>query len=154
MLAEACIYQMWQLVFIPLALSDCIEYEKNNPEFYCDDLILWDVSNNVWDARWERNKEAYRLYYDLKTRYELDEDKSPDLECLAIAREFYCAYQFPYCHDTEEERGICDFLCELWDSRCPDEEYDQFCKNSESQKCSWGGLVGISWIVAVMSLMI
>lgn len=83
---------MWQLVLLPAVFADCVGYEKNNPEFYCDDLILWDVSNKVWDERWERNKGAYALYFDLKTRYEQEEDNSPSLECLAIAREFYCAY--------------------------------------------------------------
>lgn len=60
----------------------------------------------------------------------------PTLDCLAIAQEFYCAYSFPYCTDTEPNRGVCNFLCDLWKNRCPAEPYDLYCGNNESTKCS------------------
>jgi hypothetical protein len=142
--------QIIPLVLITYVASTCIEYEPNNPPYYCEDIITWHVSQAVWDNRWSLNKQAYQLYFELKNKYELKEDDSPSLECLAVARKFYCSYSFPYCTVDEEERGVCDFLCDIWEKRCPDEEYERFCKDSESSRCSWAGMLSFVSMLLVI----
>ena len=140
-------------LLLGLAASQCVEYQKNYPSYYCDDFLDWEVSSAVYEERWQRNKEAYERYFDLKTRYlnKGDEDH-PKLECLAIARKFYCAYSFPYCTHDEPQRGICEFLCELWKDRCPEEDYEAFCASKESEKCSFSNALGILALLILIFL--
>lgn len=121
------------------ALS-CKDYEANNPRFYCDDIVKWQVSTDTQENAWALNKQAYSLYYDLKTRYvENSNSSAPSLSCLAVAREFFCAYSFPYCKDeiNDSKRGVCTFLCDIFKKRCPDEDHEKYCKNSKSTDCSY-----------------
>ena len=122
----------------------CKDYEANNPRFYCDDIVKWQVSSETQESAWALNKKAYSLYYDLKTRYvENSNSSAPSLSCLAVAREFFCAYSFPYCKDeiNDPERGVCTFLCDIFKKRCPDEPHDTYCKNSRSTDCSYSGML-------------
>lgn len=121
-------------------ISACSDYVANNPAFYCDDIVQWPVSSRVQSNAWTLNKQAYSLYFDLKTRYlDNNDTNAPSLSCLAVARQFFCAYSFPYCKDdiNESERGVCSFLCDIWKNRCPDEPYDLYCKNKASTDCSF-----------------
>jgi hypothetical protein len=134
---------MIYLVFLLLMIftHGCKKYETNNPRFYCDDIVKWKVSTETQENAWSLNKQAYSLYYDLKTRYVENKNSSaPSLSCLAVAREFFCAYSFPYCKDevNDPNRGVCTFLCDIFKKRCPDEDHHKYCKNSKSQDCSFG----------------
>lgn len=135
-------------IVVPLVfVSACSDYEANNPAFYCDDIVHWPVSSSVQSSAWTLNKKAYSLYFDLKTRYlDKNDTNAPSLSCLAVARQFYCAYSFPYCKDSvnEPERGVCTFLCDIWKNRCPDEPYDIFCKNKASTDCSFSVLLSFA----------
>ena len=124
--------------------SSCSDYEPNNPRFYCDDIVKWQVSAEVQEGAWALNKQAYSLYYNLKTRYvENSNSSAPSLSCLAVAREFFCAYSFPYCKDeiNDPKRGVCTFLCDIFKKRCPHEDHDTYCKNSKSTECSYAGFL-------------
>ena len=138
------------MIFIVVSfvlVSACSDYEPNNPAFYCDDIVHWPVSSSVQSSAWALNKKAYSLYFDLKTRYlDKNDTNSPSLSCLAVARQFYCAYSFPYCKDdvNEPERGVCTFLCDIWKNRCPDEPYNIYCKNKASTDCSFSVFLSIA----------
>lgn len=143
-------------LLLPTVFSECMIYKEHNPAFYCDDIVTWPVSAKVESEAFERSQSAFKLYYNLKTKYLSEEDPKPTLECLAVAREFYCAYSYPYCTDSEEERGVCEFLCDIWKDRCPDEYDDKnfiLCNNSESKNCSYGNwAVYSSLLIALMIL--
>lgn len=138
------------LALFSLVYSKCVEYEASNPPYYCEDIVTWDVSEAIYEDRWNLNKQAYQLYYTLKTKYEDLDSADPTLNCLAVARKFYCSYNFPYCTDDEDERGVCDFLCDIWETRCPKEEYKKYCKNSESSRCSWSKELSMIGILIIM----
>ncbi|OMJ82534.1 hypothetical protein SteCoe_16765 [Stentor coeruleus] len=133
--------------------SACEVYEPNNPNYYCDDIVRWPVAVDVQENAWALNKKAYSLYYDLKTRYlESNDTNAPSLSCLAVAREFFCAYSFPFCLDdvNEPKRGVCSFFCDIWATRCPNEEYDLYCKNKASTDCSFSVALMTSVIVYLL----
>mmetsp|Transcript_23668 Transcript_23668/g.41926 ORF Transcript_23668/g.41926 Transcript_23668/m.41926 type:complete len:141 (+) Transcript_23668:1812-2234(+) len=139
---------IWLLLTTVLA---CVEYEENDPPLYCEDIITWDVSPDVWKTRFERNNQALQYYYYMRDRYNSDEENKPSKDCLAIAREFFCSYTFPYCDSEDDpERGVCDFLCDIFEDRCPDEDSSVFCDTSESSQCSSAialAVVALSWLL-------
>ena len=91
------------------------------------------------------------LYFTLKEKY-LAGNSTTD--CLAVAREFYCAYSYPYCLDdvNDPHRGVCQNLCSIWASRCPNEEYNLFCENAPTTDCSKAQYFIISILLALMLL--
>lgn len=114
-------------------------------------MLTWDVSPAVWRTRFERNNQALQYYYYMRDRYNSNEANKPSKDCLAIAREFFCAYSFPYCDsDDDPERGVCSFLCDIFESRCPDEDSSVYCDNSENSRCSSGvalAALALSWLL-------
>lgn len=130
----------------------CATYEPNNPAYYCDDIVLWPVATDIQENAWTYTKKAFSLYHDLKTRYLEGSANSPSLSCLAVAREFYCAYSFPYCADdiNESKRGVCSFLCQIWKDRCPNEDYETFCANSVGTQCSFSEFLIITMAVGLL----
>ncbi len=100
---------------------------------------------NKWLAQYQVNKE---------------EPVSPSNHCLAIARNVFCAYQFPKC---QMENGaakdfpvVCKFLCDLFKQRCPKETevYNTICANTQETDCSQGVLTALSlaWVSLVLLL--
>ena len=141
------------LILLPVVVfSECVDYTANNPAFYCDDIVTWSVSKEVQEDNFNRSNDAFKLYYDLKTKYlaRADSSDDPKLECLAVAREFFCAYKFPYCTTDEPERGVCEFLCDIWRDRCPGEEYKTYCENSETERCSSSLLLELTGFILLM----
>lgn len=54
------------VILLHQVLSACIKYTPNNPQFYCDDIVSWPVSDEVWENRFEQNRQALELYRNLK----------------------------------------------------------------------------------------
>lgn len=117
------------------ASATCYEYQARDPPLYCDNQVSWSVSDTL--DPWVQSHNAFQRYHRLKEAYLASEGSSPTVDCLAIAQQFYCAFEFPYC-DSEQDsrRGVCSFLCELYQQRCPAEDYDYFCAAKEDVKCS------------------
>ena len=136
-------------IFLVIGCRSCASYNGGNPAFYCDSIILWPVASDIQANAWELNKEAYQLYYAVKTKYLNESDPfAPTLACLAVAREFFCAYKFPYCKDdiNYPHNGVCTNLCNIYKKRCPYEEFDLYCSNSPSSFCSFGSIIIISLV--------
>jgi hypothetical protein len=118
-------------------------------------MITWDVSDEVWKTRFDRNNQALNHYYNMRDRYNSDDSDKPTLDCLAISREFFCAYSFPYCDsDDDPERGVCSFLCDIFEARCPDEDSSPFCESSEGSRCSSALVLGGFGSLAALSLIV
>lgn len=130
------------------AYAACYDYQANNPPLYCDNQVSWSISDTL--DPWVQSHQAFQHYHRLKESYLAQNDSSPTLDCLAIAQQFYCAYEFPYC-DSEEEptRGVCSFLCDLYKTRCPADDYDYFCANREDIKCSFSLYFALSSLLLV-----
>ena len=83
-----------------------------------------------------------RERWESKINFPKDPDSRfmPDNDCLAIARYVICAYHFPSCTDKDEvETPVCDWVCELFKRRCPNERtlQDKLCSlSSERKTCS------------------
>lgn len=120
---------------LTLVTATCYTYEAQDPPLYCDNQVTWSIADTL--DPWTQSHRAFQLYHKMKEAYLAANDTSPSIDCLAIAQKFYCAYAFPYCDsDSEPSRGICTFLCDLYSSRCPADDYDFFCSTSESTRCS------------------
>jgi len=119
-----------------LLSATCYDYQARDPPLYCDNQVTWSISDTL--DPWVQSHQAFQHYHRLKEAYLASNGTSPTVDCLAIAQQFYCAHQFPYC-DSEQEpsRGVCSFLCELYKLRCPAEDYDYFCATKEDVKCSF-----------------
>lgn len=51
------------------------------------------------------------------------EEEHPMNDCLAIARDVFCAYNMPRCDSPQKSRQpLCTFMCDLWLERCPMED--------------------------------
>ena len=75
---------------------------------------------------------AFDRYTELYSDH-LADDEYVEKECLGISHQVLCAYYFPFCKDNDEpERGVCDFLCDAWGERCPDDDWQNICEDSES----------------------
>ena len=80
-----------------------------------------------------------------KWRNKANADDDPTNDCLAIAREVYCAYSIPNCKDQDNviipsslivlqvAMPLCKWICDLWSDRCPNVNSNPFISSRKSK---------------------
>ncbi|CAI2381010.1 unnamed protein product [Moneuplotes crassus] len=140
-----------------IALTEPVCYDTNlDPEDYCYGSVSWNMSVAVFNERVTRNKLALSDYSLLLSKWQANEDRStenPTSDCLAIARDIYCAYRIPSCGgEGKEEMPICGFMCTLFKRRCPDENHDLCSKTSDKSTCSLSEMQNRIMQIMIISL--
>ena len=92
---------------------------------FCYGAVNWPIAEDIYYNAQERDEYAKSLYRALLFKWELNINKEleePTNDCLAVARQIYCTHAFPKCIDyTTPRAGMCNFMCELFQERCPTE---------------------------------
>ncbi|KRX06427.1 hypothetical protein PPERSA_05040 [Pseudocohnilembus persalinus] len=134
--------------------TECVDGTKlqDYSDSYCGSLMTtnWKISEEKYNNYQTYDAEALANYKTLYQKWKNYGEGTGDTtfdgpgnDCLGIGRALYCAYSFPYCEDGQDKPGVCDFLCDLWKYRCPDEdeEYDKLCANKRGKNCADGQIL-------------
>lgn len=114
------------LSFVSLYAEEVTDYNWNpcwtlplkNTDLFCYGVVTWPISESVFRRHEELDQLAKRDYQVLMEKWEKEgsTSKNPTNDCLAISRDFFCAYYIPKCGDAERlEEPLCTFYCDLFD---------------------------------------
>ena len=125
----------------------CWDINLQDENMFCYGAVNWSIDEENYYNSVKQDELAKSLYRALLFKWEMNTNKvqkDPTNDCLAVARQIYCTHAFPKCIDKNTQRaGMCTFMCELFEERCPVEyaedirEGNEFsnliCTNSSSE---------------------
>lgn len=126
-------------------------------------MIRWPITEDTARTYEQSDTTAKNLYKKLYDRYKAQKNQELNVDCLGIARYIFCAYANPTCIPanktsgsvgSNQGKGVCKWLCDLWMVRCPSEFelYGTVCSRIEESNCSNGVRLVVLMFVLLLIL--
>ncbi|TNV85264.1 hypothetical protein FGO68_gene15235 [Halteria grandinella] len=147
---------------LPPQWQSCWNVELDDETLFCYGAVHWPITYELYKNAGDYDAKAKSDYKQLLSKWRETQLNTqltdPSNDCLAISRDFYCAYYFPKCADDQNQATpMCDYLCAIWLLRCPLESQSYCVVQSSEKTCSlsiqngWRGYLTLFFMLLLIA---